>query len=203
VDKFIGDAVMALWGSTRVDQAESALREDAHRAVTTAMNMREALAELNLEWHARGLVEFRIGIGVHQGPVVVGNIGSEAPFEKMDFTVIADSVNLTSRLEGLTKDYACDIIISDAVWRHVQHEFLCRPLDLVKVKGKAIAVKIYQVVEKRDGFAEPKWWRTFDEAITALRSDEKSKAGELLRKCLLDEPGDALALKLLKECDHQ
>lgn len=200
VDKFIGDAVMALWGSTRVDQGAAGLKEDARQAVTTALAMRTALHALNSEWQKRGLTEFRIGIGVHQGPVVVGNIGSESPFEKMDFTVIGDSVNLCSRLESETKNYGCDIIISSAVCEHVREEFLCRPLGFVTVKGKAIPVKIYQVVERRNGANEPEWWHFFEEGVQALQSQDNTRAKELLQRCLEAAPDDALTAKMLREC---
>jgi adenylate cyclase len=146
VDKFIGDAVMALWGSTRFKPSDEGCRQDAINAVTASLAMREALEELNKSWRERGIAELKIGMGVHQGDVVVGNIGSESPYEKMDLTVIGDAVNLASRLEGVTKEYGVDLIISDAVQRHVQGAFHCRRADLVAVKGKAVPVEVFAVV---------------------------------------------------------
>jgi adenylate cyclase len=146
VDKFIGDAVMAEWGVTRVQQSEEACREDAISAVTAALAMRAALEELNAGWRDRGIQELKIGMGVHQGDVVVGNIGSEAPYEKMDLTVIGDAVNLSSRLESVTKQYGVDLIISEAVQRHVKNGFLCRSADFVAVAGKAKPVEVFTVI---------------------------------------------------------
>jgi adenylate cyclase len=114
VDKFIGDAVMAAWGSLRGVSDEGSYAADARDAIRSALNMRVALEELNRGWVARGMQALHIGIGIHQGPVVVGNIGSADPHEKMDFTVIGDAVNLASRLEGTTKAYGVDIIVSEA-----------------------------------------------------------------------------------------
>ncbi len=141
VDKFVGDAVMALWGSLKSEGP----KEDALMAVQAALEMRTTLARLNEEWKAAGKPPIAIGIGIHQGPCIVGNMGSAAPYEKMDATVIGDSVNLASRIEGLTKDYACDLIISETVWELVKNDFSCRPLGEVIVKGKSQTVKIFAV----------------------------------------------------------
>jgi adenylate cyclase len=146
VDKFIGDAVMALWGSTRFKPSEEGCKQDAINAVHASLTMRSALEELNADWRTRDIAELKIGMGIHQGDVVVGNIGSESPFEKMDLTVIGDAVNLASRLEGVTKEYGVDLVISDAVQRHVKDVFLCRSADLVAVKGKLKPVEVFTVI---------------------------------------------------------
>jgi adenylate cyclase len=146
VDKFIGDAVMALWGSTRAQSTEATCKQDAIDAVNASLAMRSVLDVLNAGWGNRGMAELKVGMGIHQGEVVVGNIGSESPYEKMDLTVIGDGVNLASRLEGVTKEYGVDLIISDAVHRHVKDDFLCRSADLVAVKGKAKPVAVFTVL---------------------------------------------------------
>jgi adenylate cyclase len=179
VDKFIGDAVMALWGGTRVAQGEAGFKEDALNAVASALAMRSALAELNREWSARGKNELKFGIGIHQGPVVVGNIGSEAPHEKMDFTVIGDSVNLASRLEGLTKEYGVDLIISAVVQAHVKDVFRCRMADLVAVKGKALPVEVFAVLGPLAELA-PSGLAEFEQAVASYREQNFAKALELL-----------------------
>lgn len=201
IDKFIGDAVMALWGSMpALTGGGTGLKQDAQRAVASALAMRAALEALNIDWRARSMPELRFGIGVHQGPVVVGNIGSAAPYERMELTVIGDSVNLASRLEGLTKDYACDIIISDVVQQQIRPTHLCRPIDLVKVKGKAIPVRIYFVEGPREGREDPAWWRTYEDAIEAFRGGDKPRARDLLEQCKAQAPGDALVNRFLGEC---
>jgi adenylate cyclase len=146
VDKFIGDAVMAVWGSLSTHPTEETTTQDALNAVEACLAMRRALATLNERWQARGLSPWQIGMGIHQGPVVVGNIGSAAPHEKMDLTVIGDAVNLASRLESLTKQYGVDLIISEDIHRRVENHYLCCPLDLVAPKGKTLPVAIYAVL---------------------------------------------------------
>lgn len=201
IDKFIGDAVMALWGSLPEFSGKGqALKQDARLAVASALDMRERLAALNQDWRARDMPELRIGIGIHQGPVVVGHIGSASPYERMEFTVIGDSVNLASRLEGLTKDYGCDLIVSDAVQQHLLDTHLCRPLDFVKVKGKAIPVKIYSVIGPRDGHEPPAWWAVYEEGIQAFRSGDKAKARDFFERCQVEAGDDALVRRFLKEC---
>ena len=202
IDKFIGDAVMALWGSmpATTDQGHG-LKHDAQLAVTSALAMREALVALNSGWRKRDMPELRIGIGIHQGDVVVGNVGSAAPYERMELTVIGDSVNLASRVEGLTKEYECDLIVTESVQQHIRATHLCRPLDIVKVKGKAIPVKMYFVQGLREGHEEPAWWKVYAAAIEAFRSGDKPRARELFEQCRVQVPDDKLVKRFLGECE--
>lgn len=175
VDKFIGDAVMALWGSTRALQDQAELKADAVKAVASALNMRAALKELNVGWVARGMPELHFGIGIHQGPVVVGNIGSESPFEKMDFTVIGDSVNTASRLEGATKEYGVDLIVSAEVQKHICGDFVCRSADLVAVKGKVKPVEVCTVTGPRSE-GEPAGLDEYEDGVTLYRKGDFTAA---------------------------
>ena len=136
VDKFIGDAVMALF---------SAPLEDPHHAdhaVEAALEMLAALRLLNERWAARGGPAIDIGIGINTGPMIAGNIGSE---QIMSYTVIGDAVNLASRLESLNKEYGTRIIISDATRSRLTQEFTLRPLGDVVVKGKSQPVAVFEV----------------------------------------------------------
>lgn len=175
VDKFIGDAVMALWGSTRLSQTNTSNQEDAHNALAAALGMREALRELNKDWQQRGMPELAFGIGIHQGPAIVGNIGSEAPYEKMDLTVIGDSVNLAARLESITKQYGVDIVISEDVHQHVQSEFLCRCADLVRVMGKAQPISAFTVLGPLT-MPPPKGLQAYEEGVSAYREGRFTEA---------------------------
>ena len=134
VDKYIGDAVMAIFG------APLRKEDDAARAVKTAFEMCYALKLLNKGFKERGISPIGIGIGIHSDTVVAGNMGS---INRLNYTVIGDGVNLASRLEGLTKTYGVDIIVSDAT-ANIATEFLYRELDLVKVKGKNKSCVILQ-----------------------------------------------------------
>ncbi|MEN9558055.1 MAG: hypothetical protein RL141_424 [Candidatus Parcubacteria bacterium] len=136
LDKYIGDAVMAFWNAP-FDQ-----KDHARRAVATALAMRMALQEMN-ETHQFGKTDLRIGVGIHTGEMVVGNIGGKARY---DYTVIGDSVNLASRLEGITKEYGVDIVVSGNTAAEVGSEILLRRLDKAVVKGKKEPVMLYEAV---------------------------------------------------------
>ncbi len=137
VDKYIGDAVMAFWGSPLADSNHPI------NAVKSAWEILEKLGGLNAGWIAKGLLEIKMGIGISTGEMVVGNIGSESRF---NYTVMGDEVNLASRLEGLTKYYGARIIVSQNTWERVKSDFCGRLLDLVAVKGKEKPVKIYEIL---------------------------------------------------------
>jgi len=144
VDKYIGDAIMAFWGAPEKHD------DDALQSVLAGLDMIEALAVFNANQKKLGKPEFRIGVGINYGEVTVGNIGSE---RKMDYTVIGDSVNLASRMEGLTKTYHSDLLISEFVYAELNKKLsepdapklYFRLLDTVAVKGKSRGVKIYTV----------------------------------------------------------
>ncbi|MBN1823881.1 MAG: adenylate/guanylate cyclase domain-containing protein [Endomicrobiales bacterium] len=141
LDKFIGDAVMAIWG------APAPQNDHARRAVLCAIEMMEELGKLNEKWRAEGKKEFDIGIGVNTGEMTVGNTGSAG---KLQYTVLGDNVNLASRLEGLNKEYKTHIIVSEATYRIVKDSVEAKHLAAVKVKGKTKAVEIYQVKGRKE-----------------------------------------------------
>ncbi len=139
LDKFIGDALMAVFG------APLPLRDNhAWMAVKSALDMRRRLKEFNQMRPDEP--QIRIGIGMSSGEVVSGNIGSQ---KRMDYTVIGDGVNLSSRLEQITKQYGCDIIISEMTYHLCQDKIWVRELDRVRVKGKNQAVSIYELISNR------------------------------------------------------
>jgi adenylate cyclase len=121
LDKFIGDALMAVWGTLHSEGA----RHDAISATRAALLMSEKLGELNARWRARGWTELRIGIGINYGEVIVGNVGSP---QRMEFTVIGDAVNQSWRLQELTKKHQTSIILSPSVALLVADEFLVSSL---------------------------------------------------------------------------
>ncbi len=140
VDKFIGDAIMAVFG------APSPESEDPLHAVLAALEMREKLQSINEAFRERGLPEIRTGIGLHYGEVVAGNMGHS---ERMEYTVIGDTVNLASRLEGLTKELGADILISGELHALVEHAIEAEPIADVQVKGRAEAVAVFRVIGRR------------------------------------------------------
>jgi len=138
LDKFVGDAVMAVFGAP-VPQADHAVR-----ACRTALAMMAELRELDQKWRREGKVPFRMGVGINTGEVIVGNLGSD---QRFDYTVIGDPVNLAARLEGLNKDFpeASGIIISEFTYELAKNHIQVRPLGEVKVKGKVKPVTVYEL----------------------------------------------------------
>jgi class 3 adenylate cyclase/HAMP domain-containing protein len=159
VDKYIGDAIMAFWGApVRRD-------DDALQAVLAALEMISALDSFNENQRRLGLKEFRIGVGINYGLVTVGNIGSE---RKMDYTVIGDNVNLASRMEGLTKTYQSELLITQSLYEELRKpgrgpaggdddSLRFRLLDTVAVKGKTQGVRIYTVKRGLEPQEERAW----------------------------------------------
>jgi adenylate cyclase len=144
IDKYIGDAIMAFWNAP-VD-----LTDHATRAVATALEMQAALSQLNAEFAARGWPEVKIGVGVNTGRMSVGNMGSEF---RMSYTVMGDAVNLGSRLEGITKQYAVGILATQpTVDADPVHAFM--KVDVVRVKGKETPVAIYEPLGPTAGLSE-------------------------------------------------
>ena len=140
LDKFIGDALMAVFG------APLPLENHALAAVKSALDMRKRLLVFNRDRIQKGQPELRIGIGLSSGEVVSGNIGSQ---RKMDYTVIGDGVNLSARLESITKQYGCDIVLSEHTYELCREQVWVRELDLIRVKGKLKPVKIYELISDR------------------------------------------------------
>lgn len=139
VNRYLGDGILALYGAPNVLPNQGALE-----AVRGALAMREELERLNAEGNLfPGVEHLKIGIGLHTGAAVVGNVGCH---EKMDYTVIGDSANLASRVEGLTKNYGVDILITESVFERVKDDVEASFVDAVRVKGREEEVKVYQVV---------------------------------------------------------
>ncbi len=184
LDKYIGDAVMAFWGAP-VDDAEH-----ARKACEVALRMQEVLRELNARWTAAGKPALAIGIGVNTGPMAVGNMGSVARF---DYTVLGDEVNLASRLEALTKDYGVQILVGEATAKAAGDGFVFREIDLVRVKGRALAEPVFELVGRRGhalatGFAD---------ALAHYRRREFTAA----RDAFAAIAGDPAAARMAERCE--
>ncbi len=138
LDKYIGDAIMAVYGSPL------ALDDHEWMATQTAVEMRHRLVKFNEDWVKEGHEAIRIGIGINSDEVISGNIGSS---KRTEFTAIGDGVNLGSRLEGASKQYGVDIVISESTYKPCADRVWARELDFLKVKGKTKPVSIYELVE--------------------------------------------------------
>ncbi len=137
VDKYVGDAIMALWG-VPLDNPDACFN-----AVSACIEMRVELSKLNELRIARGAPPLRIGMGLNCGQVIAGNIGSD---EKMEYTVIGDSVNLASRIESMTKEFGTDLLIAKSVRDKVAERFVFEACSEMKVKGKSLAIEAFKVL---------------------------------------------------------
>jgi len=136
IDKYMGDAIMAFWGAPLENP------NHARHALRTAMEMQECLNAMRVEFKERGWSAIYVGVGLHTGMMSVGNMGSEF---RMAYTVLGDAVNLGSRLEGLTKFYGVEIIVSETT-RDAVPEIVYRELDIVQVKGRDKPIGIYEPI---------------------------------------------------------
>jgi adenylate cyclase len=139
VDKYVGDALMALFGAPLCNS------DDADHALKAALDMVAAVDDLNREWRARGVAAIGVGIGINTDVVVAGNMGSE---KRLNYTVIGDGVNLASRLEGLTKtpEYEARIIVSASTLARAKDRYRTRRLGEVAVRGKQSTTEIFALL---------------------------------------------------------
>jgi adenylate cyclase len=137
VDKFIGDAVMAFWNAPVEN------KNHCFDSVISAFQIFDELKRLNIDWHEKNFPFVNLGIGINTGEASVGNFGSK---DRFDYTVIGDSVNLASRVEGLNKFYKTNLLITEFTQKNIKDKILTRKIDLVKVKGKNRPVQIYEPV---------------------------------------------------------
>ena len=172
---------------------------DACSAVFAALAMRRELKRLNEEWAKNGHLDYKIGIGINQGEVIVGNIGSE---ERAEVSVIGDAVNLASRLEGVTKPYRVDLCIGESVAALVRDTFILRSLDMIVVKGKTKPVEVFTVLDRRSpAHPEPEWLPAHEEAMKLYRRGEFTDAARCWHEVLAQNPGDGVAQLFVERCE--
>jgi class 3 adenylate cyclase len=189
IDKYIGDAIMALF-----THADDALR--------AALAMLETLVAFNAERRSAGLEPISIGIGLNTGSLMLGTIGEK---HRMDGTVISDAVNLASRVESLTKEYRVGLLISQYTYEQLAdpRAYDIRPIDVVVVKGKTRPVTIFEVFQNDPPAARSAKGETRDlllSGVDALAQRDRAAARRFFEECLTRSPGDAAAANLLKCC---
>lgn len=181
VDKYIGDAIMAIWGAPLSDQ------DHAIHALRAAMAMRQGLRNLQPEWCQKGLPAIEIGVGINTGRVSVGNFGSS---QRFDYTVIGDNVNLASRLEGLNKLYGTSILISESTHEAVKDLFYCHLVDTVRVKGRGRPVAIYQpLCEGEPSMEVIEQYKRFEQGIRSYQELNFTQAREIFLSLRQGEQG--------------
>ena len=165
LDKYIGDAIMALFGAPVAEPRHTAC------ACRAAIEMVRALQPLRESWRARGIPPIDIGVGINTGPMVVGNMGSASRF---NYTVVGDAVNLASRIEHLNKDYGTNILASEYTYLPVKDEFpLAREVDMVRVRGREQPVRLFEL------FADGKvavWLDEYRAAYAVMREGDLQRA---------------------------
>jgi len=198
LDKFIGDAIVAFWGAPVADETH------AQQAVSCALAMQCKLKGLRTVWRQQGLPLLFMRIGINTGDAVVGNIGS---IDRLDYTMIGDTVNLAARLEGANKHYGSEILLSEHTYQRVCHIFACRELDKVRVQGKQQPVAIYEVIAKHSQLTpeQRQVCLNFANALAFFRQQQFQQA-KIIFEELLEQHHDgvsALYLQRLAKLEAQ
>jgi adenylate cyclase len=192
LDKYIGDAIMAIYGAP--------LEDDDHpaKACFSAIDMMEELRGLQKNWESQDMPFIDIGIGINTGPMVAGNMGSQTRF---DYTVMGDSVNLGSRLEGINKEYGTHIIISEFTYQYINDRIICRQLDSVRVKGKRHPIKIFELIGRIDVYdGDLERIQIFEEGLNLYLDKRWNQAIQAFEAVLGIEPNDTPSKIYIQRC---
>ncbi|MBD2041157.1 AAA family ATPase [Microcoleus sp. FACHB-672] len=190
IDKYIGDAIMALFSG------------EADNAVKAGISMLHRLAEYNQHRAHSGYHPIQIGIGINTGTLMLGTVGGQ---NRMDGTVISDAVNLASRVEGLTKNYGLPLLITQQTYERLTKsaDYAIRTIDTVNVKGKSQSVTVYEIFETdppalKNGKLNT--LQSFTEALSLYNLEQFNKAAQLFEECLRLNPGDQVAQIYRQRC---
>jgi len=195
LDKFIGDAIMAVYG------APFSTHEDADNSLKTAIQMQFALNVFNMKRKMAGKDPIEIGIGLNTDEVIAGNIGSR---KRMDYTVIGDGVNLAARLEGATKAYGTRLLVSEFTVEALTQEYQLREVDRITVKGKTKPVAIFEVLDVFNKTAFPEKeavLEAYGQGLTCYRSQSFQEAIVHFDKALEFHPGDRVSAMYKERCN--
>ena len=188
LDKYIGDAIMAMFGAPVAEPRHAAC------ACRAAIEMVRALQPLRESWRARGIPPIDIGVGINTGPMVVGNMGSASRF---NYTVVGDAVNLASRIEHLNKEYGTSILVSEYTYEPVKDEFrAAREVDMVRVRGRAQPVRLYELLADDRAFA---WLDEYRAAYAVMREGDTLRAAGMF-SALHARTGDGVSAFHASHC---
>jgi adenylate cyclase len=193
LDKFVGDAIMALYG------APYYFDDHAERACRTALEMIDKLRALKKEWSAENSATFDIGIGINSGDALVGNLGSNQVF---DYTVIGNEINLGARLEGANKIYQTSILISDKTYQLVKDKVVAREIDFVRVVGINTPVRIYELrsAEPLPEIEKDLIIKTFAKGLELYKGRRWGDALKTFRRILRYFPSDGPSKLYTRRC---
>ena len=195
VDKYIGDEIMALFGDSK-----EKLSLTAFNAINTAIQMQDSLKDVN-----KTDFKLNIGIGIHIGQVIVGTVGSE---DRMDSTVVGDAVNISSRLQELTKQYDCKILISGVTWRILNKEnnpFLAREINRTQLRGSSKPITVFEIYnnDKNDTVIYKKnTQKIYNAALDCYYNKKWSKSIKLFNECLKINSNDTVVKKHIDTCNN-
>ena len=195
IDKYIGDAIMAVYGAP-------VFRPDhANLACKTAIDMVVELKALQQQWQDQGLPVMDIGIGINTGPMIVGNMGSNSKdLKKFNYTVIGDAVNLASRIEHLNKLYGSRILISEFTYNQVKDDIAyTREIDVTRVRGREAEVKIYEILTE-ELYGKLDWLDDFEQAYQWYREQNPAEAKKIFQR-LAKQYGDPVSQYYLEQCN--
>jgi adenylate cyclase len=193
LDKYVGDAIMAFWGAP-LEHPDHALR-----ACKAAVLCQKKLDEMRPVFQSMGVAELQARIGINTGPAVVGNMGSEARF---NYTAMGDTVNLASRLEGVNKMYGTRILISDATFLPAGGGIEARELDNLRVKGKKLPVKVYELLGMKGEIPDSKRrvLEAYGKALDCYWKRKFEESAAVLNQILGSEPADTPSRVMLERC---
>jgi adenylate cyclase len=196
LDKFIGDAIMAVFGTPVAHE------DDPDRAVRSAIDMMRALEGFNIERQASAMKAVNIGVGINTDSIVSGNIGSP---KRMDYTVIGDGVNLASRLESACKQYGTRVLISEYTYKQLKGTYRLREVDRVIVKGKTQPVDVFEILDYYTEESFPniiEMLGHFRDGIQSYRGQQWNNAEKAFGQALALTPDDLLSKLYLERCQH-
>ena len=191
VDKFIGDCVMAFWNAP-IEQSDHAAR-----ACRAGRELLKVLDRLNIGWAQRGLPQISMRVGVASGSAVVGNVGSSTKF---NYTVMGDTVNLASRLEGAAKVYHTLSLIAESTAKLAGDAVATRELDLLQVKGKTEGIAVFELLPETSRPAMRDAYRHYAEGLLAYRERRFKEAGDHFETALAASPDDGPSREMVERC---
>jgi class 3 adenylate cyclase len=193
IDKYIGDAVMAFWG------APVPMENHAEKACYTAIVIQNNLHNLFQQWNSKGKIPFLTRIGIHTGNVIVGNLGYK---ERLNYTIIGDTVNVSSRLEGIGKIYGTEIIVSESTYKACQDNFEFRLLDRVSFLGRSGGMNIYELVSfKNDiNIIQKEIYGYYESGLQNYFDQNWSKASDYFNEVIKTNPNDTPSHLMLNRC---
>ncbi len=195
LDKYIGDAIMAFWG------APMPLEDHKFLACKTSLEMKKRLTELQIKWAGEHRIPINFRIGLNAGNTIVGNVGGS---QRFDYTIIGDTVNLASRLEGANKEYGTRIMISESIYESVHDLVVTRELDLLVVKGKTKPIRVFELIALKEDTLSPEMVNCiaeFEKGYALYRQRSFDEAIARFNKALESIPNDGPSLTYISRCE--